>query len=88
MTIAESSILEDHDVPEFYWVWIDPSSRYHPNLPPELVVASPWRDTEGRLSWEGCGTDEGVHVVEIVAKIDRPADLAAPSTPRRRWPAL
>jgi hypothetical protein len=57
----------------FYWVWIDPSDRHRPGLPPILIVAQPWRHPGSlRLNWEGCGTDEGIRVLQIVSRIDPP----------------
>ena len=56
----------------FYWVWIDTSTR-HSKEPLVLVVAQSWRDPQGRLYWEGCGTDEGVRVIKIVAEIEPPS---------------
>jgi hypothetical protein len=64
----ESEII----VGDFYWVWIDPSHRHTPNLPPVLIVAQPWRTYPTVLMWEGCGTDEGVRVLSIVARVAPP----------------
>lgn len=65
----ESDVIAE----DFYWVWIDPSSRSFPDRPQVLVVAQAWRETvDNRLVWEGCGTDEGVHVISIVARVEPP----------------
>ncbi len=65
----------------FYWVWIKTSSRYEPASSPRLVVAQPWRHSSGidrEWHWEGCGTDEGVCVIAIVAEAVPPVDPPRP----------
>jgi hypothetical protein len=67
---------------DFYWVWIDPSDPRLPNQSPLLVVAQAWREVAGVLMWEGCGTDEGVRVLSIVARVIPPA-IATPTMNNR-----
>jgi hypothetical protein len=69
---------------QFYWVWIDTYHRYSPDSLPELIVAQANR-VNHRLYWEGCGTDEGIRVIQIVAMIDPPPS-DRPAAPRGKKP--
>ena len=66
--VKDEDIIEDR----FYWCW-----RWTPGLP-LLEVVRACRNENGALRWEGCGTDENVHVIEIVCLVEPPTTKRKP----------
>ena len=66
---------------DYYWAWVDVRDRHAPDALPQLMIVQPWRERSaegqpgpaGRIWWEGCGTDEGVHVIDVVSRAHPPA---------------